>query len=68
MRRSNLPFARCLEAIGERVEEFCRSEVGQHLVNSRKELLLALRAAIDYKIERLDQLTRPREPREVEVQ
>jgi len=68
MRSSNPSFTRCLEAIGERVEEFCCSEVGQHLIDSHKELLLALRAALDHKIERLDELTKPTEPREVEVQ
>jgi len=52
----------------ETVEEFCRSEFGRHLINSHKELLLALRSAIDKKVEKLDRLTQRGELKEVEVE
>ena len=68
MRSSNLAFTRCLGALEETVEEFCRSEFGRHLINSHKELLLALRSAIDKKVEKLDRLTQRGELKEVEVE
>lgn len=51
---------------GRLLREFCRTEVGRHLVNARKEFLLALRACIDARIRHLEELTE--EPRKIEVE
>lgn len=67
-------FTDLMQTIDDTVTHFCRSEAGRHLVNSRKELLLAVRAAIDSRIDRLDELTgesesaEPSEARHVEVE
>ena len=50
------------------VRDFCRSPVGRHLVNARKEVLLAIRECVDSRIERLDGLLEDEEPKRVPVE
>ncbi|MFQ5810255.1 MAG: hypothetical protein ACE5JM_11605 [Armatimonadota bacterium] len=50
------------------IRDFLRSPVGRHLLNARKELLLAARACVDRKIERVERLLEDDEPRQVPVE
>lgn len=68
MPRSSKSFAHYVETFDRSVKEFCRSEVGQHLINSHKEVLLAMRAAIDCKINHIEEFTETESSREVEVE
>lgn len=52
----------------ERLDRFYSTPWGQHLRNARKEMLLAIRALIDRKIEWLDTLGQGTEPRKIEVE
>ena len=51
------------------LRDFLRSPVGRHLLNARREMLLALRACVDAKIERIERLLEETdEPKEIPVQ
>ena len=50
------------------LHDFWRSPVGRHLVNARKELLLAMRASIDRRIDRLEKLLEDDEAKRVPVE
>ncbi|MGQ9731189.1 MAG: hypothetical protein ACUVX8_07920 [Candidatus Zipacnadales bacterium] len=52
----------------EMLGRFYSTPWGQHLKEARKEILLAVRAIIDHKIEWLDTLGKESEPRKIEVQ
>jgi len=52
----------------ECIRDFWRSPVGRHLVNARRELLLACRTCIDRKIERLEKLLEDEEPKKIPVE
>lgn len=58
----------CVERLEERLDELRRSDVARHLMNSRKELLLAVRAVLDQEIERMERLAEPTEPRKIDVE
>lgn len=49
-------------------DRFYSTPWGQHLRNARKEMLLAVRALIDHKIEWLDTLGQGSEPRKIDVE
>jgi hypothetical protein len=50
------------------IRDFLRSPVGRHLLNARKELLLAARACIDRRIERVEKLLQQDEPKQVPIE
>ncbi|MGD8238361.1 MAG: hypothetical protein PVH68_07415 [Armatimonadota bacterium] len=50
------------------IRDFLRSPVGRHLLNARRELLLAARACVDTKIERVEKLLQDDEARQVPVE
>jgi len=59
---------RCLKTLEIKLNKFFATEPGRHLLNSRKELLLAVRALIDLKIAWLDSLGREAEAKNIEVE
>jgi len=52
----------------DRADRFYATPWGQHIKAARKEMLLAVRAAIDHKIEWLDGMGEGSEPRKIEVE
>ena len=61
-------FAWCLRVMCERRDAFLRSDVGRHLLQSRLELLKAVRAAIDKKIDMLEDFGQSAEPKKVDIE
>ncbi len=55
---------RCL--LCDLLHEVARTDVGRHLLNARREFLLALRAGLDARIRRIDEATE--EARRIEVE
>ena len=62
----HLPW--CLRMAETKLKKLLDTEAGRHLVNSRKELLLAVRALVDQKIAWLDRLGQEAEAKQVEVE
>ena len=63
---SRLPW--CLRMLESKLREFFATEPGRHLLNSRKELLLAVQALIDQKIAWLDRLGQEAAAKKIEVE
>lgn len=50
------------------LDELGRTVWGRHLLNARKEVLLAVRAMVDQRIERIERATQKSEAKRIEVQ
>jgi hypothetical protein len=61
-------FPWCLRALCEHRAEFLRSDIGRHLLQSRVELLKAVRAAIDKKIDMMEEFSQSAEPKRVDIE
>jgi hypothetical protein len=69
-RRSARPLKALAEAeerFWDAVEQAVPSDVRDHLAAARRELLLAVRSAIDGALDRLEGAPSPRKPRRVKV-
>jgi hypothetical protein len=58
----------CLQMLHRRRAEFLRSDAGWHLLQSRVELLKAVRAIIDMKIDRIERFGKSAEAKEVDIE
>ncbi len=68
MGQGNVDLPWCLRTLEVKVKNFLLTEAGRHLLNSRKELLLAIRALIDQKIDWVDRLGREPAGKNVKVE